>query len=64
MELIFGIGNIGIGIVVTLVGFKIYNPFKQEPEKEELWYKKFGTFFKIGGIAMLIFGLIKTLGNL
>ncbi len=64
MDLIFGIGNIGIGIVMTSIGFKIYNPFKQEPEKEKLWYKKFGTFFKIGGIAMLIFGLIKTLGNL
>jgi hypothetical protein len=63
MELIFGIGNIVIGIIMTLIGFKVYNPFKgkNEPEKEEQWFKKFGTFFKIGGIAILIWGLIKLL---
>ena len=66
MELIFGFGNIGIGIMMTLIGFKIYNPFKgkNDPEKEELWFKKFGTFFKIGGIAMLLFGILKTINNL
>ncbi len=66
MELIFGIGNIGTGILMTLIGFKIYNPFKgkNEPEKEELWFKKFGLFFKIGGIAMLLFGILKTISNL
>lgn len=66
MELIFGIGNIGIGIMITLIGFKVYNPFKgkNEPEKEGQWYKKFETFFKIGGIVILIFGIIKTIGNL
>jgi hypothetical protein len=66
MDLFFGIGNIGIGLMMTLIGFKVYNPFKgkNEPEKEELWFKKFGTFFKIGGIAMLILGVLKTLTNL
>ena len=35
MELVFGIGNIGIGALLTLIGFKFYNPFKgkNEPEK-------------------------------
>jgi hypothetical protein len=66
MELVFGIGNIGIGAIMTLIGFKVYNPFKgkNEPVKEELWFKKFGTFFKIGGIVMLIFGIIKTVTNI
>ena len=66
MDLFFGIGNIGIGLLITLIGFKIYNPFKGKntPEKEELWYKKFGIFFKIGGILLLIVGLITTIGNL
>ncbi len=63
MELVFGIGNIVIGIMMTLIGFKVYNPFKgkNDPEKEEQWFKKFGTFFKIGGISILIWGLIKLL---
>ncbi|WP_320815350.1 hypothetical protein [Flavobacterium sp.] len=66
MELIFGIGNIGIGIMMTLIGFKVYNPFKgkNESEKEKIWFNKFGTFFKIGGIAMFIFGITKTISNL
>ena len=52
--------------MMTLIGFKVYNPFKgkNEPEKEEQWYKKFGTFFKIGGIAILVTGIIKMIGNL
>ena len=66
MDLFFGIGNIAIGLMMTLIGFKVYNPFKvkNETEKEEKWYKKFGTFFKIGGVAILIFGTIKMIGNL
>ncbi|WP_298514785.1 hypothetical protein [uncultured Kordia sp.] len=61
MELFLGIGNITIGVMMTLIGFKVYNPFKgkNQPEKEEEWYRKFGTFFKIGGIAVLIFGILK-----
>ena len=62
MDLFFGLGNIVVGLMMTLIGFKVYNPFKgkNEPEKEEQWYKKFGMLFKIGGIAVLIFGIIKT----
>lgn len=65
MNLFFGIGNIIIGIMMTLIGFKVYNPFKsrKEPEKEKQWYKKFGGFFKIGGILMLVIGLFKTIVN-
>ena len=64
MDLIMGVGFIGIGIWMTLTGFKVHNPFKRkmEAEKEELWYKKFGTFFKFGGIALLIMGITKVLG--
>lgn len=66
MELVFGFGNIGIGVIMSIIGFKVYNPFKNKntPEKEELWFKKFGTFFKIGGIIMLILGVLKTVSNL
>lgn len=66
MDLFFGIGNMAIGLMMALIGFKVYNPFKgkNEPKKEEQWYKKFGTFFKIGGIAILIGGIIKLIRNL
>lgn len=66
MELFFGIGNMVMGIIMTLIGFKVYNPFKgkNEPEKEKDWYKKFGVLFKIGGIAILLFGVFKTIQNL
>jgi hypothetical protein len=66
MELIFGINNIVIGSYMIIVGFKIYNPYKNknEKEKEEKFYSKFGLFFKIGGIALLLFGLIKTISKI
>ncbi|MEY5048543.1 MAG: hypothetical protein RLZZ175_1902 [Bacteroidota bacterium] len=66
MDLIIGICNLSIGLIMSLLGFKFYNPFKgkNEPEKEELWFKKFGAFFKIGGIIMLILGVLKTVSNI
>lgn len=66
MDLFFVLGDIAFGIILTLIGFKVYNPFKGKstPEKEELWYKKFGKFFKIGGIILLVFGIIQLLGHL
>ena len=66
MDLYFGITNILAGIIMTLIGFKVYNPFKgkNQPEKEEEWYKKFGTFFKIAGIAVFLFGLFMTFSGI
>lgn len=63
MEIFLAIGQIIAGFYMTLVGFKIYNPFKGKnvPEKEEQWFKKFGTFFKIGGIILTILGIIQLL---
>ena len=60
MDLFFGINNIIFGIVMMLVGFKVYIPFKAggDTEKQELWYKKFGTLLKFLGFFMLIFGII------
>ena len=57
---VFGIGNVAVGLIMTLIGFKVYNPFKgkNEPEKEAQWYAKFGLFFKIGGIGILSYAII------
>ena len=60
MEIAIGIINIIAGIYVTLLGFKVLNPFKgkNEPEKEALWYKKFEKFFIFGGILIIFCGFL------
>ena len=64
MDLFFALGNTFFGVLMVLIGFKIYNPFRNEPERAEQWYKKFGIFFKIGGIFILGFGLLQTVLSL
>lgn len=55
----FGYFNLLLGTVFTLIGFKIYKPFKKDREEE--MNQKFGTFYKVGGIGLIIWGLIKVL---
>jgi len=55
----FGYFNIVLGTVFTLIGFKVYRPFKKE--KEEEIYRKYTNFFIFGGIGLVIWGLIKVL---
>jgi hypothetical protein len=61
MELFFAIGQLIAGIYMTLVGFKVINLFKgkNEQEKEEQWYKKFGVFFKYGGIVLVLLAIFQ-----
>ena len=54
--------NILMGTFMTLIGFKIYKPFTKE--KAEETYKKYGTFFKLGGLAMLFYGIFTLLVDL
>jgi hypothetical protein len=51
------------GIYCTLLGFRVVAPGKN-PERNELWLKKFGTFMKIGGPFLILFGLVELLGLL
>ena len=49
------------GGYLALLGFKIVNPQKDNPEHQEKmikWHKKFGGFAKIGGIGLLIWGTL------
>jgi len=57
----FAFGQLIAGIYMTLIGFKVINLFKgkNEPEKEQEWYKKFGGFFKYEGIGMTILAIIQ-----
>ena len=49
------------GVYLTLLGFKIYNPRKNNPEQQERmikWHSKFGNFAKYVGIALILWGII------
>ena len=49
------------GGYLILLGFKIINPKKDNPEQQERmkkWHKKFGNFAKFGGIALVIWGML------
>ena len=60
MDLFFGVGNVFLGAVMTLIGFKVIKLFYDEQERAEKWYKKFGLLFKIAGLFILCFGLLQT----
>ena len=57
MEIGISIWMIVSGVFITLVGFKTIDLFKNEIEKKELWYRKWGNFFKYGGIIMSLLGV-------
>lgn len=61
MDLFFAVGNIIVGIILTIIGFKIYNPLKGKttPEKEKIWYDKYGIILKLVGIIVFLLGLSK-----
>ena len=47
------------GIYISLLGFKIITPKKNDSEYQvriTKWHKKFGTFAKIGGIFLVLIG--------
>lgn len=57
LDLLIGYFNIVLGIIASSIGFKIYKPFRAD--KAEEMERKFGTFYKVGGIALVIWGLLK-----
>ena len=48
--------------MMVLIGFKVYNPWKgkKDAAEEEEWFKKFGIYFKIGGVLVLALGIYRT----
>ena len=57
VDLIVAISMLLSGLFITLIGFDIIKFKAKKPEDEERmieWKKKFGKFFKIGGIVILI----------
>jgi hypothetical protein len=55
-----GVLTVLAGVYVTLLGFGVVAPAK-DPEYTRRWLKNFGTFFKISGPLLILFGLVKLL---
>jgi hypothetical protein len=53
----YGYFNILLGTIFILIGFKIYKPFKGEEGEKK--FQKMKTFYRLGGIGLVIWGLIK-----
>jgi len=60
--LIFPFFNILIGTMLVLVGFKLYKP--NTDKKTLKTYEKLSWLLKIGGIAMLCYGILTVLVDL
>jgi hypothetical protein len=56
MDTAISIFNIILGMLLTLTGFGIIHPFDKNKEKKIM--EKFRIFFKIGGIAMFLWGIV------
>ncbi len=52
-----GYFNLALGTIFILIGFKIYKPFKGEEGENK--FQKMKAFYRIGGIALVIWGLVK-----
>jgi ABC-type sulfate transport system permease component len=65
VDLFFAIGNIIIGVALLIIGFKIFNPLKGRttPEKEKIWYDKYGTMLKLIGAIVFLLGISKLIRN-
>lgn len=59
LNLIIPTFNILAGIIGLLIGFQQYKPFRKEVA--ENYHKKYGIFFKLGGIGMLLWGIVNLL---
>lgn len=60
IDTIIAISMLLSGLLITLIGFEIIKLKAKKPEDEArmiVWRKKFGNFFKIGGIGILIIGV-------
>jgi hypothetical protein len=53
-----GIITFFCGIYCTLLAFRVVAPGKNV-ERNELWYRKFGTMMKICGPIITLFGLLQ-----
>ncbi|MAE82074.1 MAG: hypothetical protein CMB80_05015 [Flammeovirgaceae bacterium] len=60
MDQFYSYFNIALGIIMILIGLKVYVPkFKSEEKKNQFY--KLQYFYLLGGIAMALWGFFKVL---
>jgi hypothetical protein len=52
------------GIYGLLLAYRVVPRHPKDPEKMELWLRKFGKLIKILGLVLIAFGLLEFLGVL
>ena len=60
IDLFVAISMLLSGLLITLIGFHIIKLKAKKPEDAErmiIWREKFGKFFKIGGVVILVIGV-------
>lgn len=57
LDYFYGYFNLVIGILCILIGFKIYKPFKGETGEKK--FQKVKTFYRLAGIGLVLWGLMK-----
>jgi hypothetical protein len=57
LDYFFGYFNLLLGTICLLIGFKIYKPFKGEEGERK--FQKMKSFYRLGGIGLIIWGSLK-----
>jgi len=61
---IIGLVFLILGIYSILLAYRIVPLSLKDPEKAELWYRKFGKIMKITGVITIITGVLMIMGIL
>jgi len=59
-----GLFGIIVGIYGLLLAYRVVPRNPKDPEKMELWHRKFGKIMKIVSPCLIIFGILRLLGVL
>jgi hypothetical protein len=52
------------GAYVTLLGFRVIGKRPGESAKYDVWHERYGRLFKLGGLALIAFGLYLAISGL
>ena len=59
-----GLIPIGAGIYLLLIVYRVVPSMSKDPERMELWHRKFDKIMKIVSPLLIGFGLLESLGVL
>ena len=57
--LIDGVIPLAGGLYMSLIGFDVMRPSRAEPQKLAEWMRRWGTFMRIGGPLIAMFGVFQ-----